>query len=234
MASAAFVGSALGSAPAASGSCVSFWGLGNGGGCTSTFGGVAIAIGTNSTAVAAGFLTTAISVGTGALAEAIGTFNFASANGTNSVAIAGNEQGTDIAMTAMTIGDNSGAGAAYLDGGGFGNMATNIGTGNVVNSLGNLNTAYALFSTNTEVTASPGPLATAGSIGQTNATVIKKGPGLNINGDSIGGAAAPTNAGARVHSASALHKTTTGKAAPAAGSKKKAGSAAAAKHTSTK
>jgi hypothetical protein len=38
VAAAALVASSLGSAPAAHATCASFWGIGNGGGCTSTFG----------------------------------------------------------------------------------------------------------------------------------------------------------------------------------------------------
>lgn len=51
--------------------------------------------------------------------------------------------------------------------------------------------------------AGPGPLAIAGSIGQNGATVTKTGPGFNINGVRVFGAAAERSKSAT--SASANH-----------------------------
>ena len=50
--------------------------------------------------------------------------------------------------------------------------------------------AVSLFGSNNDVSAGPGPLAIAGSIGQSGATVTKTGPGFNINGVRVFGAAA--------------------------------------------
>jgi hypothetical protein len=221
MASAAFVTSALGSAPAAHATCASFWGMGNGNGCTSTFGGVAIAIGEDASATADGFFTTAVAMGFVAAAGATGPFTLAVADGKNSDASAGDVKGGDFANLAVAIGTATSSQAGSQFGGGFGNVATNIGNGNFVSAVGDLNTAFAIFSNQTAATANPGPLAIAGSIGQSKATVTKNGPGFNINGIRIGGAAAPS-------------KTTTSVKAAALGSSKKrtTGSAAAVKHAS--
>jgi hypothetical protein len=100
------------------------------------------------------------------------------------------------------------------------------------NDLNNLpaafaNFAFTVFGSGNNVEAGGGPLTIAGSIGQTNTTVTKKGPGFNINGINVGGAAAP---------AKAAHATTTPtvKTAALAGSKKRATGSAAPKHTSKK
>jgi hypothetical protein len=71
LATAAFAASALGSAPPAHATCASFWGIGNGAGCTSTFGSVAIAIGTGAVAVTHGLFDTAIAVGPASTADVI-------------------------------------------------------------------------------------------------------------------------------------------------------------------
>jgi hypothetical protein len=233
-----FVASTLASAPAANATCASFWGIGNGNGCTSSFGGVAIAIGAGATATAEGFLLTSIAVGTHAQAATNGIFNLAVAAGTASGAVAGNSVGTNFANVAIGLGDSSSAVAASNPGDhGFGNIATTVGdhdlvmaygTLNMASNLGNgntvvaqglvsyasnvggskngveasssgvtslgLNTAFAFFATDTQVLAFPGPVAIAGSIFQTGAHVTKKGPGFNINGITVGGAAAPTKA----------------------------------------
>jgi hypothetical protein len=221
VASTTLVASALGSAPTANATCASFFGLGNGGDCTSSFGGIAIAIGTGATATAMGFLSTAVAIGTDAQSLEYGALNLSVAVGTNGGAEAGSTTGADVGNIAISFGDDT----AAVSGFGVGNIALNFGNGNTVAALGSLNTAYAIFSTKTKVTAQPGPLATAGSFFQTLATVTKKGPGININGISIGGAAAP---------AKTAHATpkTTAKAATA--TKGITRSAAAHKHTSTK
>jgi hypothetical protein len=277
VATAAFASSALGSAPAAHATCASFWGIGNGNGCTSTFGNVAIAIGTGATASAEGFLTTAVAAGTNSIARVFsGSFlSSATAFGDN-----GGSESFGVAQTAMALGNRSialagtgGSGAVTgfpnPIGGlaidvafntpavvseavavGNANVAINLGgTGsNIVEAFGTLNTAVNLFGSNNQAIAANfndlnnlpaafanfaftafgshvvteaggGPFAIAGSIGQTNTTVKKKGPGFNINGTSIGGAAAPAN----VKAAALSH-----------GKKRTTGSAAAVKHSSKK
>jgi hypothetical protein len=224
--SATFVASALSCAPPAQATCASFSGINLGSGCSSTLGGFAIAIGP-SVAIANGFLSTAIAVGNDATAGSFGALSFAVAAG-HSQAIAG-ESDNDFANIAISLGDDSFAQSGRIGGGGFGNVATNIGNGNLVNALGVLNNAFAVFSTNVAVSANPGPLAVAGSIGQSNVLIEKDGPGFNINGIKVGGAAAPARATAHVHSASAAYKTPTGKTAPAANGKKKAATSAGGK-----
>jgi hypothetical protein len=66
------------------------------------------------------------------------------------------------------------------------------GTNNIVYAYqdGSLNYAFSVFGSNNQVFAGPGPGAVAGSIGQTNASINRQGPGFHINGFSTGGAAA--------------------------------------------
>jgi hypothetical protein len=119
--------------------------------------------------------------------------------GTDAHALAGNpaNSGSDNGNIAITFGDHSSALAGAMSGDfGLLDISTNIGNGNVVRAVGDLDTAFAVFATNTHVNATPGPFAIAGSISQTGATVTKKGPGFNINGIKVGGAAAPAKAAA--------------------------------------
>ena len=53
-----------------------------------------------------------------------------------------------------------------------------------------MNAGFNFFGTNNEVTAGPGPLALAGSVFQDVQIVTKTNPGIAINSDRIGGAAA--------------------------------------------
>lgn len=72
---------ALGSAGTANASCISFSGIGNGNGCTTTnIGDTAIVLGSG-TAVASGGFNTSVAVGTYAYSEARGVFNTAIAVG---------------------------------------------------------------------------------------------------------------------------------------------------------
>jgi hypothetical protein len=107
---------------------------------------------------------------------------------------------------------------------GIANNASNLGGGgNIVEAVTNtgtvgFNRAFAVFATNTTVVAFPGPFALAGSFFQNGVAVTKKGPGFNINGFRVGGAAAPTTA----------------KSAAAGGKNKTTGSAAPTKHAGKK
>jgi hypothetical protein len=220
VATAAFAGSALGTAPAAHATCASFWGIGNGNGCTSTFGTMAIAIGTGASAEATGFFSTALAVGPDSNAQAFGSLSTAIAVGAeggnlNAIAFAGRSAG-DFLNTAISLGSDTQAESDFGQTN-VGNMALDLGYGddvrsggtfstamsvggnghypnNTVTANGTLNSAFALFGNGNHVTADPGPLAIAGSIGQTDQTVTKKGPGFNINGVTVGGAAAPAKA----------------------------------------
>jgi hypothetical protein len=251
MAACSVAAATLGPAPSANATCASFSGINLGSGCTSTLGGLAIALGPNATAIAAGFLSTAVGIGNSVIASAHGAFSLGIAGGTSSEAIAGNSQGTDLGNIAIALGDHAVAAAFSSTGNGFGNIATNVGNHNEVTAIGDLNvastlgkdtvvaegianyasdvggtgntveavggpglkspgfsTAFAFFSNGTVVLADPGPLAVAGSILQTGATVAKEGPGFNINGVKVGGAAAP--------SAAAVHPKVATKGKPSA------------------
>jgi hypothetical protein len=260
VATCSFAAAALGPAPTANATCASFFGLGNGNGCTSKFGGIAIAIGTDATAVATGFLSTAVAVGTDTEAFGFSNLGLAVALGNGDAAEVGSSAATDFASVAIDLGNHSDAVAYSPSANGFGNMAFNAGdssgiyaegalntavnlgnqnqvyadgvatnavnvggTKNVVEAVGGtgltspgLNAAFALLSNDTTVAADPGPLAIAGSIGQTSQVITKQSAGFNINGIKVGGAAALTKA--------------------AVGSSKKGttGSAAAVKHVSKK
>jgi hypothetical protein len=258
---------AVGPAPTANATCASFSGINLGSGCTSTFGGLAIAFGTGATATANGFLATGIALGTNATSSVHGTFNFGLAAGNNATATSGEIGGRDFANVAITLGDNSATAAGLDGGGGIGNIATNLGNGSQVFAVGVLNMAsntgdgdvtfaagvannasnfggggntvvaqstdrnpafnraFAFFSNGTQVTASPGPFALAGSLFQTNQAVIRQTAGFNINGSTSGGAAAPGQR-VSVNSASAVGiKKPVKKTAGASGTKAHAASA---------
>jgi hypothetical protein len=74
------------------------------------------------------------------------------------------------------------------------NVAVTLGgTNNKVSTplgTGIANYAFSVLGSGNHVSAGPGPVAIAGSIGQNGATITKIGPGFNINGFAVGGAAA--------------------------------------------
>jgi hypothetical protein len=207
-----FAAAALGPAPTANADCVSFSGINLGSGCTSSFGGLAIALGVDATARATGFLSTATAIGTGASATAVGSLDMATALGKYTYVYAGNPTG--FANRGVALGENSTTIAGGQPGG-IGNTATNLGTyvnaqaegvlssatdissGGItttVRAVGFANNAFNVGGGGNSVVAEPGPLAVAGSFFQTGAKVTKVGPGFNINGIAVGGAAAPTAA----------------------------------------
>lgn len=79
------------------------------------------------------------------------------------------------------------------------------------------NVAVALFGSFNQVESGPGPFALAGSVGQTGKVIQKVGPGFNINGFAVGGAAAvpATPSSVRAATKAPAHATT---AKPAAAS----------------
>ena len=87
--SGALAAGALGGAPSANATCASFWGINNGGGCSSTLFTAAIAIGPGATATATGLFGAAFAIGSTAQAFTSGDFNFATAVGSAAIATAG-------------------------------------------------------------------------------------------------------------------------------------------------
>ncbi|WP_179468447.1 hypothetical protein [Mycolicibacterium vinylchloridicum] len=223
--------SAIGTAPAANATCASFFGLGNTGDCSSGFGSIAIAIGSNAIARADGVLGAAIALGdlsyatatpgsVFTLASAMGTRALAQVNGFLGAAVsAGNRGGSNVGIgpgalqfgnVAINLGSHVSELTNEVSASGFGNLAVNMG-GNVVfvEVTGLLNNATNLFGSTdiqvaggalswafnvlgegNQVTAGPGFLAVAGSLGQTGATVKQAPFGININGAAIPPAAA--------------------------------------------
>ena len=151
-------------------------------------------------------------------------------NGSDAVA---NEGIGNLALNAFRGGNSSvegSGGQAYAFGNG--NIAVNLGGNGLVGANGIFNNATSLFSTgntsagnnsasianwafnvfgtNNAVIAEPGPLAIAGSIGQTNTAIEQSGPGININGKHvIGGAAAVGKSTAMKPAAAATATRTT-------------------------
>jgi hypothetical protein len=117
----------------------------------------------------------------------------------------------NIAINVLGDGTNYGVRDNVVGAYGIGNTAVNLFGNNNNTSAGVPNhgalfsSAINLFGNNNQVRATPGPLAIAASIFQHVATVTKQGPGININGLTVGGAAAIGGA-----------KTTTPKSAAAA------------------
>jgi hypothetical protein len=135
-------------------------------------------------------------------------------------------------IAANLFGNASGFNTHSVDAQGVVSIATNFGGNDSHVLAGGFggNVAFNAFGSGNTVTAGTGPLAIAGSILQTGATIKKVGPGFNINGIVVGGAAAVRNARTAAPTATAVR---TGKqtAAPAAAAhtptKKPATSAAA-------
>jgi hypothetical protein len=139
--------------------------------------GQAIAVGSQTMSYLGFNVATNISLGStvpgGSLVEAFGLGNMAVnllGNGTTALGHYAVAQGNF--TTAMNLfGTNNKTYAGFPDGGNFGLAFADFGSGNTVRT-------------------GTGPLAIAGSIGQTGQTVTKQGPGFNINGAVAGGAAA--------------------------------------------
>lgn len=136
----------LGSIPNANASCVSFFGIGSGGQCTSTITSIAIAVGENAEAHAEGILGAAISFGdyASAATDSGALFNLAATFAERSSTRAGGV--LSFAMAANSINQTVTAGTGNLVGGNIGNVAvsltspeaTNIATGGIANFALNL------------------------------------------------------------------------------------------------
>jgi hypothetical protein len=180
VASAAFVTSALGSAPQANASCTSLFGFGNSADCSSNLFSVAIAIGTNAQAHADGLFGAAIATGINSIARTnpSGVLNIATALEDHSQVIAGGivslavsvgqyglaDAGVDTAVqsvgnVAINLGNHSATGFNTANAIGIGNSAINVGGyGAEVAAYGFFSTAGNLFGNNDVFsgTSSPG------------------------------------------------------------------------------
>jgi hypothetical protein len=166
----------------------------------------ATAVGDNTSGNAYGLIGIAMGLGPNGYAETLGT-----GGSPSNLANLGLNVALDVSLGTTVV---SGSEAVAI---GLGNVAVNLfgngttlfgheveaigtlngamtlgGTNNVVQALqtGSLNYAFGVFGSNNQVLAGPGPVAIAGSIGQTGASITKQGPGFNINGFRVGGAAA--------------------------------------------
>lgn len=184
----------LASAPSANATCASFWGLGNGGNCTSTPTSIAIAIGPNAVANATGLFGTAFAIGSNATALNPGSFSFAVTAGDNSTAQS---------LGNFNIAAQLGAGGSSQTSGapGFGDLgfnialnvalATNTYTSVQATGLGNL--AVNLFGTGNFVqlnnVVAGGVANIAANLGGASNTVVASnsgGPGLNLAINAVG------------------------------------------------
>jgi hypothetical protein len=149
-------------------------------------------------------------------ASAIGDNSSGGAGGLLSLALqvgnkGGASAGSGLGNIAVNFTNNGPSNVLAL---GSGNIAVNLlGTGSGVVALGTANiamnflgdnsvfagnagtpaiasTAFSYFGGGNTVKAGPGPFAIAGSIGQNGQPITKVGPGFNINGLVVGGAAA--------------------------------------------
>ncbi|MCV7178829.1 hypothetical protein [Mycolicibacterium sphagni] len=166
-------------APTAQATCASFFGINNGGGCSSSQTSIAIAIGTGAQAFAGGLFGTSFAVGTdsissipsggrnyfnlaaavgvNALAEAGGALSLAVAAGTNLTALAAEtlHPYLPVANVALNLGLSSTNNLTVADG--VGNLAVNLfgnGTGQDVRALGLANAAINIGGTGNAVRAS--------------------------------------------------------------------------------
>ncbi|WP_319437558.1 hypothetical protein [Mycobacterium sp. RTGN5] len=226
---------AIGVAPAANASCASFFGLGNTANCHSTFGSIAIAIGSTAAAQADGLFGVAFASGTNAGAVALGILGAAISVGTN--AQTGSGSGTEpiqLGNVAIDFGNHSGAQNAVAASG-LGNLAVNLGgtdvfvfasgalnnatnvsgTGSNVGSAGVLTWSFNVLGSNNFVSAGPGFLAVAGSVAQRGATLAQAPFGININGAALPPSAAARQAALRNHRASIAPKSVSAASAKA-------------------
>ena len=180
-----FAAAGLGSAPAANASCASFFGINNGGGCTSTPLSIAIAIGSGATAIAQGLFGAAVSLGNGAFTRTYDAFDFATAVGPQTSALA-----AGVFALATQLG-GSGSEAVVLGPGspGTGKIGANIALGvgdtgptqTVAAGFGNI--GFTLFDkatgSSTQGVSATGFVNTAAGVGGTdNFAIAGKGTGF--------------------------------------------------------
>lgn len=203
--------------------------------------GAAFSLGTNAIASTSEAFNFAAAAGDNSLATGSGLFGITAALGPSTQAqTAGNPSlgnfGANIAMNISPLNETPyltlarGTGSVGLnlfgtnDGGINGTLAvgvlasaTNIaGRNTLVDADGGfLNNAFTVLGSGNTVTAGPGPLAVAGSLLQTNATVTKQQFGFNINGLRLPNTAAAERNAKAVPGAAAGSATGTGKRASA-------------------
>ena len=161
--------------------------------------------GTNGEADGDGLFGIAISLGNNGQAVTLGSgklgnlgFNIAvNVSRSNAVPTGTTVYAAGIGNVAVNMfGGGTGAGDNQANAFGALNVAAVVGGRNNTARAGNnvtggtLDTAFVVFGRDNDVAADPGPLAIAGSIGQTGQTITKSGPGININGVKVGGASA--------------------------------------------
>lgn len=96
------------------------------------------------------------------------------------------------------VGSNLGGDVVFVDVTGLLNNATNLfGSTDIRVDGGALSMAFNVLGEGNQVTAGPGFLAVAGSLGQTGATITQKPFGININGAAIPPSAATINPAAK-------------------------------------
>lgn len=167
---------------------------------------IAVSSGTESVANAGGVFALAVQLGKDGIAETGGSGQFGNIGANIAINIAPTQPATGVPRTLAVgigniavnlFGNASGNLTHDISAIGTANIATNFGgNDNIVDagSGGAGNVAFNVFGSGNGVQAAPGPLAVAGSIFQNGAVVIKNGPGFNINGIKVGGAAAtPSN-----------------------------------------
>lgn len=137
----ALTAAALGSMPSAAATCVSLFGLGSGGPCTSSMTSLAIAIGENAEAHADGILGAAVTLGNSSSASTVAgaLFNLAVTLGNDNEATAGGI--ASVALVANAIRQTVIAGVDDLTSGSIGNLAVSIGgpeeAGTIANGIAN-------------------------------------------------------------------------------------------------
>jgi hypothetical protein len=143
----ALTAAALGATPTANATCISAFGLGSGGQCTSTLASIAIAIGENAEAHADGFLGAALTLGNASSAEtaAGALMNFAVTFGDNNFTLAGGI--ASIALAANGINQAVIAGDGGFDSGNIANIAVSLtspeSTQTIAAGIGNLSVNFA-------------------------------------------------------------------------------------------
>ena len=189
------LGQGVGASSAASGFGCSAWQLGPGSAATLGFGNIAVGLGqgTDQSTAASGFFTSAWQLGRGSAAT-IGTLVTAVGVGQGNSGQTSTSAGGFGSLALNLFGGASADATSQVASSGFFTAAVNIlGNDNVVTAatagLPGANLAFNFLGSRNTVTANPGPLAIAGSIFQTGATVTKVGPGFNINGLAVPGVA---------------------------------------------
>jgi hypothetical protein len=165
---------------------------------------IATAIGDNAQAYGYGVVGMATTLGSNGLAETFGQGGSHTALGLNFALDVTLGSTVPIGSEAVAIGISNIAVNLFGNGTTFasdaavanGNLNAAMTLGGTDNSVaaglvtGTFNSAFSILGSGNTVHAGPGPVAIAGSIGQTGATITKQGPGVNINGFTAGGAAA--------------------------------------------